>query len=287
MVGLKELINSAILDMQTVGIADAVTDAWLLLEYGLGITRQRYYMDMNMSISEEDADIFRALIQKRLKRTPLQYITGHQEFMGMDFVVNEDVLIPRQDTELLVEKTIQAINKLRDKQGQSAKKIRVLDMCTGSGCIAVAIAKLCQDVEVVGADIACESIKVAEQNAKLNGVEVEFVQSDLFQNIKGRFNIIVSNPPYIPTDVITTLETEVRDHEPMRALDGSKDGLKFYELITYAIPQFLEDDGIVLYEIGHDQGESVSSLLRKFYSCVKVYKDLAGLDRVVIAGKDE
>lgn len=306
----RDVIREAITKMATAGIEDAETDAWLLAEYALGITKHKYYMDMQLAISEEEYEKYVKLLERRLNREPLQHITGSQQFMGLEFCVNEHVLIPRQDTELLVEMAMRAVEKCRQSKfgcvnreqskGHIAKedmfenadytttdKITILDMCTGSGCIAISLAKLCDNVQVTAADISLNALKVARENAKINQVDVSFVHTDLFENIEGSFDLIVSNPPYIPTKVINTLETEVKDHEPLLALDGNEDGLEFYEKISGEAFEYLNENGYLLFEIGHDQRERVSSILRKKSSCVKVYKDLANNDRVVIAGKEE
>lgn len=281
----REVIREAIAKMSAVGIEDSETDAWLLAEYLLGVTKHKYYMNMNLEISDEEYDKYNKLLERRLNREPLQYITGKQHFMGFEFCVNEHVLIPRQDTELLVEMALKVVNK-KVCQGIT-DKITILDMCTGSGCIAISLAKLCDNVQVTAADISLAALKIARENSEINKADVEFVHSDLFENIEGRFDLIVSNPPYIPTKVINTLEAEVKECEPMLALDGNEDGLEFYRKISEVAFGYLNENGYLLYEIGHDQAESISSILRKKICCVKVYKDLADNDRVVIAGKEE
>lgn len=283
----KEMINEAIDILSKENIADAINDAWLIAEYSLNITKQKYYMNMQMTVDDNQYEKYMDLIQIRKSHVPLQHITGSQEFMGLVFNVNRNVLIPRQDTEVLVEKVIDILKKM-DKMDH--RKYKVLDMCTGSGCIAISIAKLLEkqmELEVTASDISNDALEVAKKNAALNNVNINFVESDLFENIEDKFDIIVSNPPYIPTDVIKTLDIEVKDNEPFNALDGMEDGLFFYKKITEKAFDYLNENGCIAYEIGHDQGESVSSILRKKVSCVKVYKDLAGNDRVVIAGKDE
>ena len=284
---LRDVIEQATEILLKEGIEDAPIDVWLLAESELSITKQKYYMNMRMTIDDEQYIRYMAKVEMRKKRIPLQHITGCQEFMGLMFKVNEYVLIPRQDTELLVEKTIEAVNKLR--KVKKNEKIHILDMCTGSGCIAISLAKLCDNVIVTAVDISKEALSVAKENARLNDVEgsITFIKSDLFDKVNEKFDVIVSNPPYIPTQVIMGLEEEVRIHEPMLALDGSEDGLLFYRKITEQADKYLRDDGYVLYEIGYDQGKEVSCLLRNIMPCVKVYKDLAGNDRVVTSGKEE
>lgn len=282
----RDVIRNAIKILSDEGIADAVTDAWLLSEFCLGITKQKYYMNMQREISERECEAYMQLVEQRKSHIPLQHIIGYQEFMGLSFIVNENVLIPRQDTELLVEKAISLVEKIKMKRGKNGK-IKVLDMCTGSGCIAISMAKLCGNTEITAVDISEKALEVARENAERNHVDIRLQQSDLFEKINGEYDLILSNPPYIPTEVIKTLEKEVKEHEPMNALDGDKDGLAFYRRISQEAFAYLAKDGYLVCEIGHDQGNSVSLLLRKKASYVRVYKDLAENDRVVIAGKEE
>lgn len=264
----EEKLNSA-------GIVDAKSDAWLLLTYVCKIDRTFYYVHMDEEMSSELFAEYEAILNKRTEHVPLQYITGEQEFMGIPFRVNESVLIPRQDTETLVE---EALKRVRPG-------MKVLDMCTGSGCILISILKNVVDVEGFGYDISKQAINVAKENAKLNNVNATFERSDLFEEVADKFDIIVSNPPYIPTDVIGGLMPEVAVYEPMLALDGKEDGLHFYRRIVDAAFSYLKPDGKLLFEIGHDQGEAVSNLmLNAGFKDVKVIKDLAGNDRVVIGG---
>ena len=256
-------------------IPDAQIDAWYLLEYVTGISRASYYGNPEKNISEEEAKRYWEYLEKRARRIPLQHITGEQEFMGLPFCVNEHVLIPRQDTEVLVEEAIRVIQK-------EMPEAAVLDLCTGSGCIGISIQSFCSNTQVTAADISEDALKVAQKNAKENQVPVEFVHSDLFKEISGSYDMIVSNPPYIPSKVIETLMPEVRDHEPIKALDGKEDGLYFYRRITEESVAYLKPGGYLLYEIGHDQGEAVSSYMRENgFDEIEVIRDLAGLDRVV------
>ena len=256
-------------------IPDAQIDAWYLLEYVTGISRASYYGNPEKNISEEEAKRYWEYLEKRARRIPLQHITGEQEFMGLPFCVNEHVLIPRQDTEVLVEEAIRVIQK-------EMPEAAVLDLCTGSGCIGISIQSFCSNTQVTAADISEDALKVAQKNAKENQVPVEFVHSDLFEEISGSYDMIVSNPPYIPSKVIETLMPEVRDHEPIKALDGKEDGLYFYRRITEESVAYLKPGGYLLYEIGHDQGEAVSSYMRENgFDEIEVIRDLAGLDRVV------
>lgn len=261
-------------------IADADNDSWLLAEYIFGITKASFYMKPDMRADEKTADRYREAIRQRAEKIPLQYITGHQEFMGLDFKVNSNVLIPRQDTELLVETAAGYINGLK-------RPVKVLDLCTGSGCIAISIDRLCPDAEVTAADISEQALQIAKENNHINNCNVKFIQSDLFQNVVGMFDVIISNPPYIETDVIKGLMDEVKNHEPLIALDGDRDGLKFYRNIIEGLDTYLCDGGKIFFEIGYNQGKSVPELFNKCgYKNVMVLKDLSGNDRVVSAGKE-
>ncbi|MBQ2405395.1 MAG: peptide chain release factor N(5)-glutamine methyltransferase [Lachnospiraceae bacterium] len=229
-----------------------------------------------------EEQFYKMVIEKRAKRIPLQHITGEQEFMGLTFRVNENTLIPRQDTEVLVE---EALRELSDG-------MRILDVCTGSGCILLSLMKYSNECEGIGLDISAKALEVAKENARLLNVQnVDFVESDLFEALENEkvnvgkdrfFDIIISNPPYIESAVIETLMPEVKDHEPMLALDGKEDGLFFYRKIVDKAPEYIRKGGKLLFEIGYNQGEAVRQLmLDKGFTKVEVIKDFAGLDRVV------
>lgn len=254
------------------GIAEYQLDAWYLLEYITGITKTSYYGEPNREISTELAEDYRKCIEKRAKRIPLQHITGVQAFMGHDFFVNEHVLIPRQDTEVLVE---DALDRIEDK-------MTVLDMCTGSGCILLSILKR-RNVRGTGVDVSKEALKVAEKNREhLKLPEVQWIQSDLFEKVTGSFDVILSNPPYIETKVIESLQEEVRLYDPYIALDGKEDGLYFYGKIIERSKKYIKSGGWLIFEIGYDQAEAVTKLMEQSgYDEIYVKKDLSGLDRVV------
>ncbi len=251
------------------------TDAWLLLEKACGCTRFLYLTYPDTVVSDEALDKYRAMLEQRAKHVPLQQIIGTQEFMGFEFMVNEHVLIPRQDTECLVE---EALKRLRE--GAS-----VLDMCTGSGCIIISLAKCVKLSAAVGVDVSAEALKVAETNAKRNEASVNFVKSNLFENVsKERYDMIVSNPPYIESGVIEGLMPEVREHEPRIALDGGVDGLVFYRKIISEAKEYLKPGGYLIFEIGYNQKEAVCQLFDEAgYDEIDSVCDLAGLDRVCIA----
>jgi release factor glutamine methyltransferase len=270
----QECLKNGIQALEEQGIRDSSSDAWILLEYTAGITRTEYLMRMPDEMPKELVSRFGEAIQERLTGKPVQHITGEQSFMGLTFSVNEHVLIPRQETELLVEEALRL----------SKPGMRVLDLCTGSGCILTSLMKYSRELTGVGADVSEKALEMAARNLKQNDVQAELVRGDLFENLQGEFDLIVSNPPYIKTAVIESLEPEVRDHDPMLALDGKEDGLYFYRQIIIEGKEYLKDGGYLLFEIGYDQGESVPALLEAAgYEQIQVKKDLAGLDRVVIA----
>lgn len=257
-------------------IADAQVDSWQLLEYVCGCDRSYYYLHMDEALSGEQEQHYLRCIHKRASRIPLQHITGKAYFMGLEFEVNEQVLIPRFDTEVLVEEVLKRITGSMD----------ILDMCTGSGCILLSILHEKGDCRGTGADISEQALNVAKKNAARLELDPVFIHTDLFEHIEEKYDIIVSNPPYIPTKVIETLEEEVKLYDPILALDGMEDGLYFYRKIVKHSVDFLKDGGFLCLEIGYDQGAEVTRLMEKQgYDQVTVIKDLSGLDRVVIGGK--
>ena len=260
--------------LQNAGIAEWDLDAWYLLEYVTGVSRSQYFLDPEREVLQEQEVLYRQMIDKRSTHIPLQHLTGEQEFMGFPFQVNEHVLVPRQDTEILVEEALKVL----------APGDHVLDLCTGSGCIAISLWKLCTGLTVDAADLSAEALAVAKENAKALEAGVAFFRGDLFEAVTGRqmYDCIVSNPPYIRTEVIETLSEEVRAHEPYQALDGKEDGLYFYREIVRKSGSYLKPGGHLLFEIGYDQAEAVSMLMQtQGYEEIEVIRDLAGLDRVV------
>lgn len=260
--------------LEKANIADAKNDAWLLLAMACKVDHTFYYMHVDEEMPEEQAHEYEVLIRKRAEHVPLQYITGEQEFMGLNFNVNSNVLIPRQDTETLVEEALKVA-----KPG-----MKILDMCTGSGCVLISIMKNVHGVEGVGYDISKQAINVAKDNAKLNDVSAVFERSNLFEDVMDEhFDMIVSNPPYIKTAEIAELMPEVAEFEPIEALDGKEDGLYFYREIIEKCVDYLTDEGYLLFEIGYDQADDVSAMLKNAgFLDVRVQKDLAGNDRVVM-----
>ncbi len=259
--------------LKSIEIEEYETDAWLLLEGACGCTRNDLYLRGNEPLNAEGEALYREYLKKRSQRIPVQQILGVQEFMGLSFLVTPDVLCPRQDTEVLVEEALKYIRP----------GYHILDMCTGSGCIILSLLHFAKDCKGTAADLSEKALAVAKENAKRMSAECTWVHSDLFEHIEGRFDVIISNPPYIATKEIEALMPEVRDREPRMALDGMEDGLFFYRKIVAASKDFLNPGGWLMFEIGYDQGEAVSEMMRAAgYSQVKVIKDLAGLDRVVI-----
>lgn len=258
-------------------VADSELDAWYLMEYVFDMDRAHYFLRDTEEADQREAE-YRSLVEKRAKRIPLQHLTGQAWFMGLEFYVDGRVLIPRQDTEVLVE---EALKRLADGQ-------KVLDMCTGSGCILISLLRERPSCQGVGADLSREALEVAKINGDRLGVDAQFVRSDLFTDIRGKYDMIVSNPPYIPTGTVATLEQEVQGYDPAQALDGGVDGLDFYRGILEQAADYLEDGGWLLLEIGHDQGEAVRGQMEaRGYRQLQVVRDLAGRNRVVLGRRED
>lgn len=298
-----DLKRNAAEKLQAAGVPDAEIDVWLMLTESAGLERSILFAAIFEEVPSAVEQKFEAMLGRRLKREPLQYILGSQEFMGLDFIVNPDVLIPRQDTELLAEKGAEEVRRLiacamADREGDGLQ-IDILDLCTGSGCVAISVAvaadkNLCEFAEtghecrtmvkVTGADISEGAIRVAEKNRQINEtkyVAVDMINSDLFKNIKGRFNLITANPPYVKAGNIPILMPEVNEFEPRLALDGGADGLIFYRRIVDEAPEYLKAGGRLIFEMDDDQGPAVSELMIKGgFTDVRVFKDLTGADRV-------
>lgn len=299
---VKEILNIGQRRLQDAGVSDADLDCKLLYCFMRNITRTQLILMYQNVLEDRLCDEYFRLIDERASGKPLQYITGTQEFMGLEFDVNESVLIPRQDTETMVEDVISVIKDgaLRGEslEGTGRREWDILDLCTGSGAIGISLAKLLTGVKVnvTCSDVSKAALEVARKNAGKLGVSknIKFAEGDMFAPFDGRFkkkkfDLIASNPPYIESDVIPTLQTEVRDHEPMSALDGGEDGLDFYRVIAREAGEFLKKRGILFLEIGCDQGNAVRELLTEAegYSDVRCLKDLAGRDRIIYAVKAE
>lgn len=280
----KEIREETARRLREAGIEEYEYETWMLLEWKLGVDRAEYFMDPDAEVPQEQWNDLDAALRKRERRIPLQYLMGSCEFMGYSFAVDERVLIPRQDTECLVELAVEQMRR-------SPEPCRVLDLCTGSGCIGVSVKLLCPQAQVVLSDVSEGALAVAGENARRLGAPVELVQGDLFENVQGTFDYILSNPPYIPSKVIDGLMPEVRDHEPRLALDGTEDGLHFYRRIVREATKRLRPGGRLLFEIGQEQGEALLSLLQEAgYEETAIRQDLAGLDRIAVGrwpGKKE
>ncbi|MFV0343597.1 MAG: peptide chain release factor N(5)-glutamine methyltransferase [Anaerocolumna sp.] len=270
---LAQALKEGSLFLSERNVADASIDSWLLLSFCCKIDRATYFMNKENIMPQEEYDHYMQLILLRSEHIPLQHLTGEQEFMGLTFYVNEDVLIPRQDTEILVEEILKV-----------SKGKRILDVCTGSGCILISLDKLSDIESGLGVDLSKRALLVAQKNGKTLDSKVTFMESDMYSRITGTYDIIVSNPPYIPSSDVSSLMEEVRVHEPMMALDGKEDGLYFYKVLCNRLKEFLVPGGFVFFEIGYNQGKDVTDLLKEAgMSEIKITKDLAGLDRVVSA----
>ena len=253
-------------------------EARLLLAFALNIKSEE--LIKYKECLKEESDKFFEFINRRCAGEPFAYITEYKEFMKLNFKVSEDVLIPREDTEILVQELINRVNLKEFKEEES---IKILDMCTGSGCIAISLAKYIKNAKVTAVDISSKAISIAKENAIKNDVAVNFIESNLFENVQEqKFDIIVSNPPYIKKEVIDSLQVEVKK-EPIIALDGGESGLEFYQKITSEALKYLRENGILAYEIGYDQGRDVMKIMAdKGFVDIKVIKDLSMNDRVVI-----
>lgn len=274
----RECYEQGCRTLQAAGIEEAALDARLLLEAVCGTDRNDLLVHGEQPVAPEAEEKYLNWIRQRAEHIPLQQLTGEQGFMGLTFNVNEHVLIPRQDTEILVE---EVLKELHDG-------MRVLDMCTGSGCILLSLLHYSNDCEGLGVDLSADALEVAGRNVLKvltpeKAEHAHFLQSDLFEKVEGKFEIIVSNPPYIASAEVEKLMPEVRDHEPRMALDGTEDGLYFYRRIIEEAGKHLVSSGMLFFEIGYDQGQAVSELMRTEGYCeVQVVQDYAGLDRVVL-----
>lgn len=270
---LKEALEQGTEQLQQNHIAEAALDAWYLLAYVTGMGRAEYYLHQNERMEIKSQKRYCQLIDRRSKHIPLQHLTGEQEFMGLSFRVTSAVLVPRQDTECLVEAVLPV-----------AKGKRILDVCTGSGCIAISLKCLGGAAVCDAVDLSEEALQVARENAESLQADVTLWQSDMFQQVTGEYDVIVSNPPYIRPEVIETLMPEVWEYEPRMALDGGTDGLDFYRILAENSRRHLKENGWLFLEIGYDQGEAVAELLHACgYQEISIRQDLTGKDRIATA----
>ncbi len=267
-------LKDAIQSLKGTSASDPELDPiWMMCEV-LGVGRAQLRSMMNDDVDVETIHTLDKWLERRKALEPLQYILGNQPFMGLNFKVDKRVLIPRQDTETLCEVALDILKHIDNP--------KVADICTGSGAIAVTIAKLCPKASVLATDISADALDLARENAILNGVHVEFLLGDMLKPIENRkFHMILSNPPYIPTKDVLTLQGEVQ-HEPNLALDGGDDGLLFYRLFATNAKELLYDGGYLCLEVGYGQASVVAQLLKKEFN-TSIYKDLCGVDRIVVA----
>jgi release factor glutamine methyltransferase len=287
---IQELLQYGNQSLADAGIEDAALDARYLLEWVMECSHAYLLLHGMEDVTPAQLQRYQDVIHQRSQHMPVQYITQEQEFMGYPFYVNEHVLIPRQDTEVLVEAVIHHIETSIENKQNGA--VRILDLCCGSGCIGISLKKQLQaraiDTALTLSDISKEALAVAQRNADVLQCEATFVESDLFTQVSGRYSVIVSNPPYIPSRVVDTLMPEVREHEPRLALDGEADGLSFYRRIIHEAADYLEDEGYVFFEIGFNQAEDIRKILVDAgFDKITVLQDLAGLNRVVAAHRCE
>ena len=289
---VREILEIGQRQLEESHISDAKLDAKLLYCHLMNITTTQLILEYQRPLPDHLCDEYFALLDRRSSGEPLQYITGTQEFMGLEFRVNENVLIPRQDTETMVEDALDIIerNRIRGEELQvkAKKDWDVLDLCCGSGAIGVSLASLSKKTKVTCSDLSAGALDVARGNASRLGAKITFKEGDLLEPFKGRFknkkfDMIISNPPYIKSEVILTLQPEVKDHEPMMALDGGESGLDFYRRIIEDAPGCLKKEGVLIMEIGHDQKEDVMQLMEETgkFKEITGLQDLAGRDRIV------
>jgi len=282
----KDLLTESILILKKHKIKDAKLNAELIMSHCMNGDRIYLYENYNKCLTKIEQNLFRSLIRRRIKKEPVQYIIGKTEFMGIQFKVNKNVLIPRPDTETLVEFAIKY-----SLENKIDSKYRILDYGTGSGNIIISIAKYSPNLQYYAIDISRGALLLAKENAKLNGVDkdIVFVQSNGFSSFNSnfRFDMIVSNPPYIPTSVILKLPEEIKSFEPLMSLDGGEDGLKVIKDIVFNAYKHLNKNGVCLIEIGYDQSDIVEKMVREVakYKDIKFLKDLAGIKRVVFFKK--
>ncbi|RMF59777.1 MAG: peptide chain release factor N(5)-glutamine methyltransferase [Calditrichaeota bacterium] len=279
---VQEILNWTIQFFKTKNIIDARLSAELLLAEVLGCRRIELYLQFERILTMEERDRFREMVRRRAKHEPVQYILGHTEFMGLPIRVTPAVLIPRPETEVLTDSVIEFARTLSHPP-------TILDVGTGSGCIAIALAKLLPEAQVWAMDRSSDAIALARENATLNGVEVQFVEGDFFEKytqLQHHFNIIVSNPPYIAGKDWETVPEEVKRYEPRLALDGGEDGLRFYHHLAEVVQEILDQHGRIFLEVGFDQARKVVSIFKNFHFHSQIKKDLQGIERIVILSKD-
>jgi len=275
---LKDVLRNAKMLLKNKGIDTYSIDSEVLLMHTIGFNKVELFTKDDYLLKDEEIKKYNEFINRRILFEPVQYLTGKCEFMSMDFVVNKNTLIPRPDTEIVVENAIEFINKNNYKN--------IIDIGTGCGIIAVSIAKYCLNTNVTAVDISEYALNTAKQNALNNNVydKINFVKSNIFSDINDKYDVIISNPPYIESDTIQILEPQVKNFEPIIALDGGKDGLYFYNKISNNAYKYIKNGGMIFFEIGYNQAYSVFNILaRNNFKDIKIIKDLSSNDRVVFA----
>lgn len=279
MATIQELLTLGKEKLDMSGDEYAKYERKVLLEEVLGLTYMQMLMNGEEEVVPEKEKEYLHLIERRCEHYPLQYLLGYAHFMDYTFYVNENVLIPRNDTEILVEQANEILDKLFGKNNED---VHVLDLCCGSGCIGISLKLYHKNINLHLSDVSKEALEITKKNLEKYEIEAEITCDSLFDSISEKMDVIVSNPPYIESQVIDTLMPEVKEYEPMLALDGGVDGLDFYKEIIEKAPDYLNASGYLMFEIGYNQGEAVSSLMiEKGFTDVVVKKDYAGLDRVV------
>jgi release factor glutamine methyltransferase len=272
---ILEILNLSADYLKNKNVDEPRLSSELLISHALKIKRLDIYLQYDRQLTDDETGLVRELLKRRAAHEPVQYITGRTEFYGLIFNVDRSVLIPRSDTEILVEKAIELIGK---------REVKIFEIGTGSGCIAVSVAKNCPNAEITACDISDEALKTAVLNAKLNSVEdrIKFVRLDFLKDKPmGKFDLIISNPPYIEKTVLETLGLQVRKYEPAAALTDGGDGLAFYRRINDTAQDILEKDGLIILEIGYDQAEKVIDIYKKSFRNINILKDYSKNDRVV------
>ncbi len=273
---------------KSVEIINPERETELLLSYFLKMNRSEIYLNSDRALKNKEKKQLEKMIQERIRKIPLQYITKHQEFMGMDFLVEKGVLIPRPETEILVERVIERLKKRK-----SSSHLKIVDLGTGTGIIAISIAKFIKDITIYATDISKESLQAALKNAQKHNCEdkIIFLQGDLFEPFQGKIeknslDVIISNPPYVNSDDFKLLPPEIKDNEPKIALYGGVDGIDYYRKIVKESPKFLKRDGFIALEVGLNQAKIIKELILKennYRKNVEIFKDYSGIERVVIA----
>lgn len=278
---LKEVYNLNLEKLNTMKIEDASLKLNLIIMNILNVRKEYIMIHFDEEFPNEKLEKLEKYIKRLENNEPIQYILNNQEFFGLEFYVDENVLIPQPDTEILVEEIIEIVKKIQ-LDNINKKDLNILDLCTGSGAIAITLSKNLQNCKIIASDISDKALEIADKNAKANNTKIKFIKSDLFKNINEKFDVIVSNPPYIKTAVIDTLSEEVKK-EPYLALDGGRDGLEFYKKIASNAHKFLNTNGYLVLEIGYDQKEDVQKILED-NNFFKIYskKDYGNNDRIVV-----